>query len=181
MALFLAYAFVATLICYAIMISINAWYIKTYIHRYYYDCNDQFVTIKKGVFAPTEIHVQYQKIQDVYVDQDLLDRFMGIYDVHIASATVTSGIEAHIDGVDQPVAESIKNFMLAKIQGGNIPAAGLQNPQGPQTPLPPQAPRPAPRFESAQNISSRTYPISGAWMFSATVGAAFYALISQRY
>lgn len=170
---YLVYAFISALIVYAIVISLNAWYVKAYIKRYYYDCNDQFVTIKKGVFAPTEIHVQYQKIQDVYVDQDFLDRIMGLYDVHIASATVTSGIEAHIDGVEQAVAEGIKNFMLAKIQGGSIPT-NFSNPQAPQAP---QTPRPAPAFQSAQKISSETYPISGAWTFSAMVGAFFWSLL----
>ncbi len=170
---FMGYAFTSILISYAFIIFLRAWYIKTYIKRYYYDCNDQFVTIKKGVFAPTEIHVQYQKIQDVYVDQDFIDRLMGLYDVHIASATVTSGIEAHIDGVEQSVAEAIKNFMLAKIQGGNVSASSA-NPQAPQ---PPQAPRPAITFQSSQKISSATYPISGAWVFSAIVGAFFYSFL----
>lgn len=80
------------------------FYVRAYIRRYFYDGNENFLTIRKGVFAPTEIHVQYQKIQDVYVDQDILDRIMGLYDVHIASATVTSGIEAHIDGVEEAAA-----------------------------------------------------------------------------
>ena len=92
-------------------------YIKAYINRYYYDGSEDFLTIKKGVFAPTEIHVQYQKIQDVYVDQDILDRILGLYDVHIASATATSGIEAHIDGVDFAVSENLKNYLLNKIRG----------------------------------------------------------------
>ena len=154
------------------------WYYSAYIKRYYYDCGDQFVTIKKGVFAPTEIHVQYQKIQDVYVDQDFLDRLMGLYDVHIASATATSGIEAHIDGVEQAVAESIKNFMLGKIQGGYSqptppqPTNGTANLQVPQVP---QAPRPSPKFISEQKVSSGTYPIIGTWTFRAVISAFFYS------
>ncbi len=52
---------------------IFSWYVKTYIRTYFYDGEENFITIKKGVFAPTEIHVQWKKIQDVYVDQDILD------------------------------------------------------------------------------------------------------------
>ncbi|MDE2116936.1 MAG: hypothetical protein KGI79_03615, partial [Patescibacteria group bacterium] len=44
---------------------LNALYISAYIKRYYYSADEDFITIKKGVFAPTEIHVQYRKIQDV--------------------------------------------------------------------------------------------------------------------
>ena len=95
-------------------------YIKAYIRRYYYAGEDHFITIKKGVFTPAEIHVQWQKIQDVYVDQDLLDRMMGLYDVHIASATAASGIEAHIDGVGQAAAEGLKKFLLDKVSAEKI-------------------------------------------------------------
>ena len=93
-------------------------YVSAYIKRYYYDATDSYVTIKKGVFAPAEIHVQYAKIQDVYVDQDILDKIMGLYDVHLASATIASGIEAHVDGVDKNGADGLKNLLLQKLQGG---------------------------------------------------------------
>lgn len=133
-----------------------AIYVKIYIKRYYYDCGENFVTIKKGVFAPTEIHVQYQKIQDVYVDQDILDRILGIYDVHIASATATSGIEAHIDGVSFEVAEHLKNTILAKINGvSNIPHTPLAKDVSSIT------------MQLNQKISSDTYPISDKWLQSA--------------
>jgi putative membrane protein len=161
-------------IIYAITMSLRAWYIKTYIRRYYYTCNDQFVTIQKGVFAPTEIHVQYQKIQDVYVDQDILDRIMGLYDVHIASATVTSGIEAHIDGVEKNVAEALKNLILGKMQGPTNIATTSD--ASLSAPIPHN-----PRFESTQKISTETYPISGAWIFTAIWGSGFIGLIAAFF
>ncbi len=156
-----------------------AWYISTYIKRYFYDANDAFVTIKKGVFAPTEIHVQYTKIQDVYVDQDILDRIMGLYDVHIASATATSGIEAHIDGVEQPAAEGLKEFLLAKIQGHPTgpanSAAGVSSSS--TSPMPP--------VQLSEEISSKTYPLNSSWMAQQIVmyffSSAFLAALLSFY
>ena len=93
------------------------WYIKKYISNYYYEGEDQYLTIRKGVFTSTEIHVPYGKIQDVYVDQDMVDRFIfGLYDVHISSATAWSAMEAHIDGVDKACAEWLKEYILSKMQ-----------------------------------------------------------------
>ncbi len=130
-----------------------AIYFRAYIRTYSYDCNDNFVTIKKGVFAPTEIHVQYQKIQDVYVDQDILDRAMGLYDVHIASATATSGIEAHIDGVDKIAAEGIKDFLLHKISENSTTPSSM--------PLSNSAnPAVTPGTFSQNSASSQTFPIN---------------------
>ena len=134
-----------------------AWYVKAYIKRYYYNAGDAFLSIQKGVFAPTEIHVQYAKIQDVYVDQDILDRIMGLYDVHIASATATSGIEAHIDGVDATVAENLKNLLLASIRGAGTPQMPMQS----SVPSQPTAPVKLDRV-----ISSVEYPISLRWILS---------------
>lgn len=75
------------------------------------------------------IRFQHERIQDVYVDQDLLDRIFGLYDVHLSSATVSSGMEAHIDGVEKQAAEDLRNILLQTVQqrisknkGTNIPA-----------------------------------------------------------
>lgn len=110
-----------------VFICIYAVYVHYYIKQYYYSDDADFLTIKKGVFAPTEIHVQYMKIQDVYVDQDILDRIMGLYDVHISSATYSSGMEAHIDGVEKSAADGLKTLLLGKIKsstsGGSMSQA----------------------------------------------------------
>jgi membrane protein YdbS with pleckstrin-like domain len=106
-------------ILFALLMTIYGIYVHYYIKTYYYEDEDGFLTIRKGVITPSQIHVQYAKIQDVYVDQDLLDRIFGIYDVHISSATYTSGIEAHIDGVNKASAEALKNLFLHKIRGGS--------------------------------------------------------------
>ncbi len=144
---------------------IYAWYIKVYIKRYYYSGEDHYITIKKGVFAPKEIHVQYQKIQDVYVDQDIIDRIMGLYDVHIASATAASGMEAHIDGVELQAAEGLKKFFLDKmIPGGQTTGSvsqGVPPPSSNQASM--NSPRPS-TFSFTEEISSEIYPLTSKWM-----------------
>lgn len=161
-----------------------AWYVKVYIRRYYYDGEENFITIKKGVFAPGEIHVQWQKIQDVYVDQDILDRIMGLYDVHIASATASSGIEAHIDGVDKAAADGLKKFLLDKVSSvGNGKAQNNNITQPLDQTQPPKSQ--VSTINLSEEISSNTYPLSGKWtavtLFSRLIGSfvfpAFIILI----
>lgn len=136
--------------------AIYAWYVKVYIKRYYYDANENFITIKKGFFAPTEIHVQWQKIQDVYVDQDILDRIMGLYDVHIASATFSSGMEAHIDGLDERSANGMKNVLLDKVSGRNTNNEQSTNGENiADNTIIPSIP---------EKISSKEYPLSNKWL-----------------
>ena len=153
----------------AIFVGISAWYISAYIKSYYYSDDDGFITIRKGVFTPTEIHVQYNRIQDVYVDQDLFDRIFGICDVHIATATILSGMEAHIDGVDFTVSEGLKNFLLGSIrtsgQAAQAPAATQPAPQAtlPVTTSVTQATS-APSLPN--EISSKVYPLGSGWFAS---------------
>jgi membrane protein YdbS with pleckstrin-like domain len=105
----------------------------------------------------------------VYVDQDVLDRIMGLYDVHIASATASSGIEAHIDGVEHAGAEGLKKIILDKITGDESKTPNAVH----QSARPSAAP-----VKFSEEISSKTYPITGAWL----VGQAFgMAIVSAIY
>jgi putative membrane protein len=90
----------------------QVWYYQTY----YYELTENFVVIKKGVIAPKEISIPYERIQDVYVDPDILDRIFGLYDVHLSSATVTSGMEAHIDGLEKSATDGIRSILLETIK-----------------------------------------------------------------
>ena len=171
-ALFMGFGTVIFFLLFAVPYAI---YLRIYIRRYYYSVDEHFLTIKKGVFAPTEIHVQYQKIQDVYVDQDVLDRIMGLYDVHIASATVSSGMEAHIDGVDKVGAEGIRDILLKQITTLQQQGSPLSsNPQSPGQQTNSIAPI---RFVSTEEISSNTYPLSTKWLTLNLISRILGALI----
>lgn len=90
-------------------------YQRWYYAVYFYDLTSDYVVIKKGPITPREITIPYERIQDVYVDQDLLDRIFGLYDVHLSSATISSGIEAHIDGVEKPAADGLRAMLLQTV------------------------------------------------------------------
>jgi len=98
------------------VIIIEPIYQYFYYLTYFYDVRPDFIVIKKGPITPTEITLSYDKIQDVFVDQDLLDRIFGLYDVHVSTATISSGIEAHIDGVNRADATAIRGIILSHIK-----------------------------------------------------------------
>ncbi|MBW7960241.1 PH domain-containing protein [Patescibacteria group bacterium] len=91
-------------------------YQKIYIKYYFYHIGDNYLSIKKGIFAPHEIIVPWEKIQDIYVDQDVFDRILGLYDVHISTATIISRATAHIDGVNQKNAYELRTILLEKVR-----------------------------------------------------------------
>jgi len=98
-----------------IIILVTYLYQNWYYNVYFYDLTPDYIIIKKGPITPREITIPYERVQDVYVDQDLLDRFFGLYDVHLSSATISSGMEAHIDGVEKTAADGLRALLLQTV------------------------------------------------------------------
>jgi putative membrane protein len=99
-----------------LVILLTYLYQRWYFAVYFYDLTPDFIQIRKGPITPREITIPYERIQDVYVDQDLLDRIFGLYDVHLSSATISSGMEAHIDGLEKQAAEGLRMILLDTIK-----------------------------------------------------------------
>lgn len=122
-------AIVGGLVFLILIFLLNYIYQRLYFNTYFYDLTESFIVIRKGVIMPREISIPYERVQDVYVDQDLWDRIFHLYDVHLSTATWTSGMEAHIDGVEKEAAEGLRSVLLKTI-GEKIhkkPTAVIQN------------------------------------------------------
>ncbi|OGM24176.1 hypothetical protein A2627_04770 [Candidatus Woesebacteria bacterium RIFCSPHIGHO2_01_FULL_39_28] len=111
---FLFTMFVLILIFFVIALIIYL-YQQWYYNVYYYNLTPDFIVIKKGPITPREITIPYERVQDVYVDQDIFDRIFGLYDVHLSSATISSGMEAHIDGVEKTAADGLRQELLTTV------------------------------------------------------------------
>ncbi|NYZ76281.1 PH domain-containing protein [Candidatus Micrarchaeota archaeon] len=100
-------------------VTLNILYHYVYYKTYYYNIKDDVLVIRKGIFKPDEISIPYNRIQDIYVDRDTLDLLLGLYDVHVSSATVTSEKDAHIDGVTYANAVKLKEMILEKVRASS--------------------------------------------------------------
>ena len=107
---------VGSMLLFLVLVVLMYYYQTWYFATYYYEFTDDYVIIRKGPLTPKEITIPYERIQDVYVDQDLFDRMLGLYDVHLSTATFTSGMSAHIDGVETNAADGLRTFLLGKVQ-----------------------------------------------------------------
>jgi putative membrane protein len=96
----------------SVIIVVTYFYQLWYYNVYFYDLTADYIVIRKGPITPHEITIPYERIQDVYVDQDIFDRLFGLYDVHLSSATVSSGEAAHIDGLEKLASDGLRNALL---------------------------------------------------------------------
>jgi membrane protein YdbS with pleckstrin-like domain len=100
----------------AVILLITFIYEYFYYKSYYYDCSQDTLTIRKGVFGKSEIYLPFKMIQNVFMDQDLFDRMFGIYDVHVSTVGAASYSLCHIDGLDKENADRIVEILMKQIK-----------------------------------------------------------------
>lgn len=98
-----------------LILFVQFFYQKAHLSTFYYDLTSQNIVVRKGPISPGEITIAYERVQDVYVKQGLLDRMFGLYNVYISSAT---GNLAYIDGLERASADGVRNKILEQISLG---------------------------------------------------------------
>ncbi|MEK6958995.1 MAG: PH domain-containing protein [archaeon] len=83
-----------------------------YLKYYYYNISKDAIVVRKGVLSTSEIVLPFRKIQNVFVDQDILDKIFGLYDVHYSTVTTMSANLCHIDGLNKQNAEAIREILM---------------------------------------------------------------------
>lgn len=106
-----------SLALFAVLIVFAFIYESVYYKNYFYDLTEDGLVIGKGVINSWRITVPMHKVQEIYLDQDLLDRVFGLYDLHLSTATDVSGREAHIDGLGKSDAEKLREILFEWIGG----------------------------------------------------------------
>ncbi len=72
-----------------------------YYKLYYYNFAEDRAEIRKGVISRATGHVHYERLQNIYIDQDFLDRIFRLYDIHYETAGKTSDFYSHVDGLNK--------------------------------------------------------------------------------
>ncbi|MCX6736591.1 MAG: PH domain-containing protein [Candidatus Parcubacteria bacterium] len=90
-----------------------------YYKLYYYKFEEEQAEIKKGVISQAKGVVRYERLQNIYVDQDFLDRLFGLYDVHFETAGELSNIYSHVDGLNKSNADKLLAFLTTKLKLGS--------------------------------------------------------------
>lgn len=94
-------------------------YQKMYYDRYFYDLSKNALTIRKGVIGRRQIYLPFEKIQNVFMNQDLLDRIFRLYDIHLSTIGQSSVAMCHIDGLSKKNADNLLTILLKQIKENN--------------------------------------------------------------
>ena len=116
----LFYAFLFFFIPSFLILAISVIYQWLYYKYYYYNFEQDSAEITKGVVSRETGHVRYGKIQNIYVDQDFLDRIFGLHDVHYETAGEFSGNYSHVDGLTKENSEKLTAFLNDRVLNKDI-------------------------------------------------------------
>lgn len=100
----------------AILYTIFAFYLWLYIWTYYYDFDEHYMRVRKGVLIRREVTIPYERIHDIYIDQDVLDHVFRLYDLYVATASEMSLQESHIDGLSYHNAQKLRDILMHEVR-----------------------------------------------------------------
>ena len=123
-----------------IVVVLPVLYFRYYTLRYRFD--EEGVHMKVGWLFRREVNLTYARIQDIHLTSGILQRWLGLADVQVQTASGSSGAELVIEGFKEY--EAIRDFLYTRMRGYQAhPAVGAASPT--------LAPAPGARPVSAAN------------------------------
>ena len=87
-----------------------------------YSFDDEGVAMTWGFVFRKEIYLTYRRIQDIHVTRNLIQRWLGLADVAVQTASGGSDVEMVIEGVREP--DLLRDFLYQNMRG----ARGVEDP-----------------------------------------------------
>jgi putative membrane protein len=80
-----------------------------------YDFDEQGIHMRVGILFRKEVNVTYARIQDIHLSAGLLQRWLGLADVQIQTASGSSKPELVVEGFKE--FEAIRDFLYTRMRG----------------------------------------------------------------
>lgn len=117
------------------LLALPFFYFRYQTLRYAFD--EEGVTLSWGVLFRKEISLGYARIQDIHLTSGLFQRWLGLADIHIQTASGSAKAEMTIEGLLE--FELVRDFLYSKMRGvrggtDRRPSPSIQDP--PSSPAP---------------------------------------------
>ena len=105
----------------AFFITLPLLYFRYHTLRYRFDAEG--IHMKVGILFRREVNVTYARIQDIHLSSGIIQRWLGLADVQIQTASGTAGAELTIEGF--PEFEGIRDFLYSRMRGAREKTAHI--------------------------------------------------------
>ena len=96
-----------------IVLSLPMLYFRYHTMRYRFD--EEGISMRWGILFRREVNLTYARIQDIHLTSGVLQRWLGLADIHIQTASGSARAEMTIEGLRE--FEDMRNFLYAKMRG----------------------------------------------------------------
>jgi putative membrane protein len=118
----------------ALFITLPYLYFRYHTLRYRFD--EEGIHMKVGILFRREVNLTYARIQDIHLRSGVIQRWFGLANVQIQTASGSAGAELVIEGLKEY--EMIRDFLYTRMRGyqANRGAQKGEDPSNSSTPLP---------------------------------------------
>jgi uncharacterized membrane protein YdbT with pleckstrin-like domain len=102
-----------------IVASLPYLYFRYHTLRYRFD--EEGIHMKVGILFRREVNLTYSRIQDIHLRSGLIQRWFGLANVQIQTASGSSGPELIVEGFKE--FEAIRDFLYTRMRGYQSPKA----------------------------------------------------------
>jgi putative membrane protein len=95
-------------------------FFRYYTMRYRFD--EEGVGMRWGLFFKKEINLTYSRIQDIHLNSGIIQRWLGLADIQLQTASGNAQAEMNIEGI--LFSEELRDFLYMKMRGTKT-GAGL--------------------------------------------------------
>lgn len=108
------------------LIALPFLYFRYHTMRYRFD--DEGVSMSWGILFRREVSLSYGRIQDIHLTSGIFQRWLGLADLHIQTASGSSAAEMTIEGLVE--FEAVRDFLYSRMRGVRKSGTGSTQPAG---------------------------------------------------
>jgi putative membrane protein len=119
-ALWTFYAIRAVLTGPGLIFLLPYFYFRYHTLRYTFD--EEGIHMRVGILFRREVNLTYARIQDIHLRSGVIQRWLGLADIQIQTASGSADAELVIEGFKEY--EAIRDFLYTRMRGYHAPATG---------------------------------------------------------
>ena len=97
-------------------------YFRYHTMRYRFDADG--VKMSWGILFRREVSLTYARVQDIHLTSNLVERWLGLAEVKLSTASGSASAEMTIEGLRE--FELVRDFLYAKMRGGHDKHGGVR-------------------------------------------------------
>jgi putative membrane protein len=106
----------------AIVITLPLFFFRFRTLRYRFD--EEGIHMRVGVLFRREVNLTYARIQDIHLQSGMIQRWLGLADIQIQTASGSASAELVIEGFKEY--EAIRDFLYTRMRGAKGGGLGAQ-------------------------------------------------------